>query len=161
MIEDYNLERFLNAQEILFPISAKDIKKAKKENHWMWYIFPQIQGLGYNSVTKYYELRGLEEVRAYLQHLTLGPRLLKLCQELYAMDTKLREEIFSRPDDKKLHASITLFYSLPGSDPIFQKVLEKYFRGKKERRTQRILEKYQLKEETELGFPDSAPVFIV
>ena len=101
----------------------------------MWFIFPQIDGLGFSSTTKYYAIKSLEEARQYLNHPVLGARLLQCAGLVLAIDGKSAAEIFGSPDDMKLKSSMTLFAGVPGADQVFVRVLEKYFHGKQDERT--------------------------
>lgn len=103
----------------------------------MWYIFPQIQGLGFSSISQYYSIRDLEEAEAYLNDPVLGERLKEISQALLDLDTSDPYEVFGSPDDMKLRSSMTLFAILPDADPVFQKVLDKFYGGKKDKLTLR------------------------
>ena len=141
MITGNNLQRFLNAQEKDYQIALSEIKNGKKQSHWMWYIFPQIAGLGFSETSKFYAIKNIHEAREFLNHSALGSRLIEICNELLNLETNDAHIIFGAPDDLKLHSSMTLFSSLPNAKPIFKKVLDKYFDGKKDSKTLEILKK--------------------
>lgn len=140
------LERFVKAQEKQYHIAWKEIKHGKKETHWMWYIFPQIKGLGYSETAKYYAIQSRQEAEDYLFHPTLGGRLLELCHILMYLPTNDAYEVFGFPDNKKLQSSMTLFYSVSGLQ-IFKRVLDKYFDGELDQETVRILNEENKKPE--------------
>ena len=131
----YNLNRFIEAQEGSYASALSQIKGGKKRTHWMWYIFPQIRGLGSSSTSKYYAIKDWEEAAAYLQHPVLGTRLKEICNALLSLDTSDPYKVFGSPDDVKLQSSMTLFSEVEGSSPVFNKVLEKFFGGDKDGQT--------------------------
>jgi len=139
MTTNYNLQRFLNAQEKDYPGALSEIKNGKKQSHWMWYIFPQIQGLGFSETSKFYAIENIHEAGEFLNHPVLGSRLIEICNELLNLDLVDPYKIFGSPDDTKLFSSITLFSSLPETDPVFQKVLNKFFGGEKDEKTNKII----------------------
>jgi uncharacterized protein (DUF1810 family) len=139
MTSEHSLQRFLDAQEEAYPQALAEIKQGQKRSHWMWYIFPQIQGLGFSSTSKYYALQDAREAEAYLQHPLLGSRLIQLCEELLRLPENNANRIFGSPDDLKLKSCLTLFSSVPQSRPIFQAVLDKFFKGQPDTQTLRIL----------------------
>jgi len=134
-----NLQRFVDAQQKDYEIALEEIKQGKKRSHWMWYIFPQIQGLGFSETSRYYAINDKEEATAYLKHPVLGTRLIQICHALLQLPDKNAIHIFGYPDDLKLKSSLTLFSSLPDADPVFQAVLNKFFNGKKDENTLQIL----------------------
>lgn len=139
MNHNYNLERFINAQTADYSIALSEIKHGKKQSHWMWYIFPQIEGLGFSSTSKYYAIKNISEATAYLNHGVLGKRLIEICNVLVSLKTNDSHKIFGSPDDLKLKSSLTLFSEVPGSNKIFTLVLEKFFNGEKDSKTLQIL----------------------
>jgi uncharacterized protein (DUF1810 family) len=142
MSHNYNLERFIDAQTADYSVALSEIKHGKKQSHWMWYIFPQIEGLGFSSTSKYYAIKNIEEATAYLHHETLGPRLIEISNVLFSLKTKDAHKIFGSPDDLKLKSSMTLFSEVPGSNKIFKMVLEKFFNGEKDSKTLHILKQH-------------------
>jgi len=129
------MKRFLDAQQSSFETALSEIKRGRKQTHWMWYIFPQIQGLGFSETSKFYAIKDLSEAREYLQHPVLGARLIQISHALLEGEEKNANKIFGTPDDLKLKSSMTLFASLENTDPVFQEVLNKFFQGKKDEKT--------------------------
>ena len=130
-----NLERFLKAQHKSYKNALSEIKSGEKINHWMWYIFPQIKGLGKSETSNYYAIVDKWEAKRYLNHPILGKRLIEISTELLKHEGKSAREIFGYPDDLKLHSSITLFSILPHSDPVFNKVLAAFFDNLPDKKT--------------------------
>ena len=123
------LDRFITAQEKSYAIALREIRNGKKITHWIWYIFPQIAGLGHSENSKFYAIHNLSEASDYLEHLLLGPRLIEISQALVDLKTNNATQVMGNPDDVKLQSCMTLFSKVEGADPIFQTVLEKYFGG--------------------------------
>ena len=119
--------------------SLAEIKNGKKQSHWMWYIFPQIHGLGISETSRYYAIKNRQEAAEYLNDPVLGKRLINICNELLNQGNNNAHKIFGSPDDIKLHSSMTLFSSLPNADPVFAKVLDQFFEGKKDEKTLQII----------------------
>ena len=134
-----SLQRFINAQEGIFQTALAEVMNGRKQSHWMWFIFPQIQGLGFSDTAKFYAIKDLKEAAAYIKHPVLGSRLLRFCKALLGLESSDAHKIFGSPDDLKLKSSMTLFSLVPGADPVFQTVLNKFFAGKKDEKTLRIL----------------------
>lgn len=130
-----DLSRFLKAQEQDYERALSEIRSGRKRSHWMWYIFPQIQGLGFSSTAQYYAIRDLQEAKDYLQHPVLGPRLKEISSALLELEGLSASEIFGYPDDLKLRSSMTLFRMADLDCPIFLEVLEKYYNGEPDFRT--------------------------
>lgn len=126
---EIGLERFVNAQQEAYPRALAEIRAGRKESHWMWYIFPQIHGLGHSFHAAYYAIRNRREAESYLAHPVLGPRLVEISSALLMLDTCDAREILEYPDDLKLHSCMTLFYDVSGN-PVFQNVLDKFYGGK-------------------------------
>ena len=139
MPNDYNLERFIDAQRTDYAVALAEIKSGKKESHWMWYIFPQRLGLGYTSVSILYAIKDIKEATAYLNHEILGTRLIEISNALLQLETDDARKIFGSPDNMKLRSSMTLFSLVPGADKVFQAVLDKFFNGKEDERTLQLL----------------------
>ena len=145
------LERFVKAQQYDYDTALREIRGGRKRSHWMWYIFPQLKGLGYSSTSQYYGIRDLDEAKAYLQHPVLGPRLVEISEALLTLDTDDASAVMGYPDNLKLHSCMTLFelaafdLSAPElylSAPelyVFSRVLEKFFAGHQDRRTRELL----------------------
>ncbi|GAA4365263.1 DUF1810 domain-containing protein [Hymenobacter saemangeumensis] len=139
MTHDTSLQRFLDAQQKDYATALAELKRGYKQSHWMWYIFPQIQGLGFSSTAQYYAIRDAQEAQAYARHPVLGPRLLEISETLLALPNNDANDIMGSPDDLKLRSSMTLFASLPGAHPVFQQVLDKFFRGRPDEKTLGLL----------------------
>ncbi|GGG08877.1 DUF1810 domain-containing protein [Pontibacter amylolyticus] len=139
MKDSDSLIRFLDAQSNSYEQALSEIKSGRKRSHWMWFIFPQLQGLGYSETARFYAIKDLEEARLYLQHPVLGPRLIGISKALLALEGKTANQILGNPDDLKLRSSMTLFASVPGADPVFQAVLDKYYRGEADEKTLQLL----------------------
>ena len=139
-MHNYSLQRFIGAQEKSYSMAYSEITNGKKRTHWMWYIFPQIQGLGISDMSKLYAITDIQEAVEFLNHPLLGRRLVRICVELLNIESNDAHAIFGSPDDLKLHSSMTLFSSVPAADPVFEKVLNRFFSGKKDKKTLNILE---------------------
>ena len=137
---NYDLQRFHKAQIFDYPMALGEIKNGRKESHWMWYIFPQLKELGYSSTAKYYGLTK-DEAKAYLKDEILKSRLIEISQVLLELKSNDATEIFGYPDDLKLKSSMTLFSEIAPEIEVFNKVLEKFFSGKKDDKTLELLEK--------------------
>ena len=140
MTTQNNLTRFLDAQEGVYEVALKEIKNGKKVSHWMWYIFPQINGLGFSETAKFYAIKNKEEATEYLHHDILGERLVVISTELLKSDTSNPTEVFGQVDSLKLRSSMTLFSLLESANPVFQKVLDKFFDGTKDEKTIQLLQ---------------------
>ncbi len=134
-----DLQRFLDAQSNTYSAALSEIKNGRKQSHWMWFIFPQVQGLGNSEYARRYAIRNLEEATEYLNHPDLRARLVEISNALLESDHNNATVILGKPDDMKLHSSMTLFSLVEGSDPVFEKVLKKFFGGKKDEKTLKIL----------------------
>lgn len=134
----------MEAQEKQYAVALSEMKAGHKTSHWMWFIFPQIAGLGFSDVSKYYAINNLEEAKAYLNHEVLGKRLKEISQVLLMQDTNNASLIFSSPDDMKLKSSMTLFAIADEDAPVnvFEKVLGKFFKGKYDNRTEELLDEH-------------------
>jgi hypothetical protein len=134
-----DLSRFTKAQEQDFKTAFKEIKNGRKISHWMWYIFPQIQGLGKSSTSQYYGIKDLNEARAFINDPYLGGNLKKISMALLELEENNAVAIFGKPDDIKLKSCMTLFSCISEDGSIFHKVLEKYFDGRQCKRTLSII----------------------
>ena len=134
-----SLDRFVKAQEKMYPIAMKEIKEGKKRSHWMWYIFPQLRGLGRSSIAHVYGISGLEEAQAYLEHPWLSGRLYELCVALLHHRDKSAYEIFGSIDAIKLKSSMTLFALASEEYSFFDQVLECFFDGEMDELTVRLI----------------------
>lgn len=133
------LVRFLDAQNKLYLSALSEIKKGRKESPWMWFIFPQIKGLGSCDTSKFYEIRNADEAIAFLEHPILGKHLIEISAELIKTDEKTAEDIFGNPDNEKLQSCMTLFASVQNTEPVFNEVLDKYFDGSSDFHTIQLL----------------------
>ena len=133
------LQRFYQAQEATYQRAFDEIRRGRKEGHWMWFIFPQILGLGYSETSRYYAIRDLGEAALYLQDEVLGKRLIAICGALLSLEDKTAHQIFGSPDDLKLKSSMTLFACVAGAHSVFQQVLDHFFEGKKDPRTLELI----------------------
>src|ERR1700761_8973266 len=116
------LERFIEAQESSYDTAFSEISKGRKQSHWMWYIFPQIQGLGFSEMSRYYAIRDIQEAEEYIHDPVLGQNQRQICRALLELDSSNALAIFGTPDDLKLRSSMSLFSALPYPDPIFKAV---------------------------------------
>jgi uncharacterized protein (DUF1810 family) len=140
--DPYDLNRFLTAQEGVYERALAELNRGQKRTHWMWFIFPQIDGLGYSPTAKRYSIKSLEEARQYLDHPVLGKRLLKCTEAVLALKGGSVSEIFGYPDDMKFKSSMTLFEKIAGSGSAFSSALDRYCHGERDAATLRLLEKY-------------------
>lgn len=141
MPQETNLKRFIDAQQTSYQTALQEIKNGRKRSHWMWYIFPQVQGLGFSETSRFYAIKDIEEAEEFLKHPILGNRLIEICKVLLGLQYNNANQIFGSPDDMKLKSCMTLFTALPDADPVFQSVLKKFFGGTKDNKTLQILEK--------------------
>jgi len=137
---DNTLNRFLSAQQPIYPQVLKELRNGKKTTHWMWYIFPQIEGLGHSSTAKYYSIKTIEEAKEYITHPILGARLLECSKIILEIKNKTADDIFGYPDNAKLKSSMTLFNFVTPEHKVFADVLKKYFAGKQDEQTLSILQ---------------------
>ena len=135
----FDLARFVQAQDGTFDIALSEIRKGRKISHWMWYIFPQLSGLGQSAMAIQYGITGLDESRAYLTHELLGHRLITICEAALAIEGKSATEIFGEPDDMKLGSCATLFAQVSNNDSVFHRIIDKYFDGQFDQRTTKLL----------------------
>ncbi len=141
MPQQPNLQRFLDAQKSSYQTALTEIKNGRKRSHWMWYIFPQIQGLGFSEISRFYALKDVSEAEAYLQHPVLGSRLIEISEVAAQLAPNNATQVFGSPDDLKLKSCMTLFAALDQTDPVFQSVLDKFFAGSKDSQTLQIIKK--------------------
>lgn len=130
----YDIDRFIKMQKLYYEIALSEIKNGYKRTHWIWYIFPQLKGLGQSYNSEYYGLEGTEEVIEYMKNPYLRNNMIEICNELYKLDDNI-ENIFGYPDYLKLNSCMTLFeYSIP-EEKIFSKTIDKFYNGKRDRTT--------------------------
>ncbi|SHM01057.1 DUF1810 domain-containing protein [Hymenobacter psychrotolerans] len=142
MPQSPNLQRFLDAQQRDYATALAEIQAGRKRSHWMWYIFPQIQGLGNSETARFYAIQGQQEAAAYVQHPVLGPRLVEISAALLELDSTDATRIMGSPDDMKLRSSMTLFAAQKGANPVFQRVLDKFFGGAPDEKTLQLLQQH-------------------
>ena len=139
MNPDDGIERFVAAQQNVYFQALNEIKNGSKQSHWMWFVFPQIRGLGFTDYNVYYGIKDLKEAEQYLNDPVLGKRLIEISEAVLSQDGKTALEIFGSPDDRKLKSCMTLFGQVPNTNPVFRKVLEKYYQGLNDDKTIAIL----------------------
>ncbi|MGD0047305.1 MAG: DUF1810 domain-containing protein [Bryobacteraceae bacterium] len=127
--DPYNLRRFVDAQDSVFAQVCSELRAGRKREHWMWFVFPQMQGLGYSPLAQKFAITSLEEAKAYLDHSILGARLRECCRLVNQVEGRSIEEIFGYPDDMKFRSSMTLFAHATSDNRIFSDALEKYCNG--------------------------------
>jgi uncharacterized protein (DUF1810 family) len=137
--DPHRLDRFVTAQRGTFPAALEEVRAGRKQTHWMWFVFPQIQGLGSSENARFYAISGRDEAAAYLAHPELGPRLLEITRALLENSRRTAHEIFGSPDDVKLKSSMTLFAAVAPPGSVFEQVLEKFFGGERDPETVRRL----------------------
>jgi uncharacterized protein (DUF1810 family) len=137
--DPYDLVRFVHAQAGDYERALGEIRSGRKRSHWMWYIFPQIEGLGFSAMSQRYAIKSLAEARAYRDHPLLGRRLVECCDAVLSALGRSASEIFGSPDDLKLKSCATLFASVSPPDSVFARLLDKFYQGERDRKTlQRI-----------------------
>jgi uncharacterized protein (DUF1810 family) len=138
--DSFDLNRFVVAQKQDYNVALDELTQGKKYSHWMWYIFPQIEGLGHSHIAQKFAIRNINEAKAYLVHPVLGARLIECCKVLLNPDSNYTaSEIFGFPDDLKLKSSITLFASISEEYSVFHQVVNQYFDGEFDSKTINIL----------------------
>ena len=142
MTDTFDLNRFIQAQDSAYPYALKELKEGCKRSHWMWYIFPQLSGLGHSRMSNYYGISGIDEAKAYIENPILNHRLREVCEAILGLETDDAREIFGGIDSLKLKSSMTLF-DLASPDDVFATVLNKFFEGKRDVRTLTFFNKKQ------------------
>jgi uncharacterized protein (DUF1810 family) len=138
--DPFDLERFVQAQEPTYETALAEIRRGRKRSHWMWYVFPQIAGLGHSEMSQRYAISGAAEARAYLAHPMLGARLIECVEAVLKVEKRSAHEIFGSPDDRKLYSCATLFANVTPPGSVFERLLEKHFDGERDARTLELLE---------------------
>ena len=133
--DPFNLARFLKAQGPVYEQALAELRAGRKRSHWMWYVFPQIAGLGHSPTSVHYAIGSIEEAVAYLAHPILGPRLIACAEAVLQIEGRSAVEIFGSPDDLKLRSSATLFAAVSPEGSAFQRIIEQYFDGESDART--------------------------
>lgn len=141
MEDPYDLERFVSAQDDggTYRQALAELRQGAKRSHWMWFVFPQLAGLGLSPTARRYALSGLDEARAYLRHPVLGPRLLECSETVAGLAGRTAGQIFGSTDEKKLRSSVTLFLRADPGEPVFQRLLDQYFEGVPDAATDQLL----------------------
>jgi len=137
--DPFDLERFVSAQRPVYATALAEVRSGSKRTHWMWFVFPQVLGLGSSSTSSHYAIRSREEARAYLDHLVLGPRLRECAEAMLALRGRTASAVFGYPDVLKLKSSMTLFAEVDGPGSVFERVLETYYDGRRCERTLAML----------------------
>jgi uncharacterized protein (DUF1810 family) len=138
--DPFDLGRFVRAQAGDYEQALAEIRKGEKRTHWMWYIFPQIDGLGRSPTAKRYSIKSIEEAKAYLGHPVLGPRLLECAEAVLRVEGRSARQIFGSPDDLKLHSCATLFAHVAPPGNVFERLIERYYGGSADEKTLRLLD---------------------
>ena len=134
-----DLDKFVSAQNRDYDGALAEIRNGRKQGHWIWYIFPQISGLGMSSTSAFYGIENIEQAGQYLKHPILGKRLIEISNAMLEINGKTANQILGNPDDLKLKSSMTLFSLVKDTHPVFQAVLDKYFKGIPDQKTIDIL----------------------
>ena len=137
--DPYRLARFLEAQERDYERALSEIRRGRKQSHWMWYVFPQFVGLGSSPTSAFYAIKSVDEAHAYLAHPVLGARLVTSVQAVLNVEGRSALEIFGSPDDMKLRSSATLFAAISPEGSVFAQLLDRYFGGQADEKTLRLL----------------------
>jgi uncharacterized protein (DUF1810 family) len=137
--DTYDLNRFVAAQKDDYERALSEITGGRKRSHWMWYIFPQLDGLAFSATSRQYSIKSVEEAKAYLDHPVLGPRLLTCAAAAVGVEGRTATEIFGSPDDLKLRSCATLFACVSPPGSVFDRLLEKYFHSERDGRTLELL----------------------
>lgn len=141
MSDPYRLARFIEAQTSVYDTALSELEKGRKQSHWMWFIFPQLAGLGHSPTAIRFGISGLDEAHAYLAHPLLGERLVQCTRTINAVQSRTAHEIFGSPDDLKLRSSMTLFRETANDPEPFRTAIERYFGGEADARTLELLAK--------------------
>jgi uncharacterized protein (DUF1810 family) len=137
--DPHDLKRFVQAQEDDYERALSEVKSGRKRSHWMWYVFPQIEGLGFSTTSRRYSIKSIGEAKAYLSHPVLGPRLMECAEAVLDVEGRSAYEILGSPDDMKLRSCATLFACVAPAGSVFERLLDKYFQGERDQKTLRLL----------------------
>ena len=140
MNDPFNLRRFVDAQDLVYRSVIAELRAGVKQSHWMWFVFPQVAGLGRSAMAETYAISSLDEAKAYLAHPLLGGRLKECTQLMLDVTEKSARQILGSPDDLKFFSSMTLFAHATPDEPIFRNTLAKYFNGEEDRMTIELLQ---------------------
>lgn len=136
-----DFDRFLYAQELTYDKALDEVRNGKKESHWMWFIFPQIIGLGVSDTAMLYSISGIGEAKLYLEHEILGPRLVEITKEVLSLETDDPVEVFGEVDALKLNSSMTLFDYVSDDENVFKEVIDKFYDGQKDEKTLQLIKR--------------------
>jgi len=137
--DPYNLNRFVEAQKVNYEQALAEVKSGRKHLHWMWYVFPQFDGLGFSQPSQQYSIKSVAEAKAYLSHPTLGSRLVAIATAALSVEGRSADEIFESPDDMKLKSCATLFAHVSPDGSVFEQILDKFFQGDRDLKTLSLL----------------------
>jgi uncharacterized protein (DUF1810 family) len=137
--DPYDLTRFVQAQERDYERAISEIRSGRKRSHWMWYIFPQFEGLGLSSTSRQYAIKSIAEAQAYLRHPVLGPRLQESAQATLGLEGRSASDVFGSPDDMKLRSCATLFAWVSPAGSVFEQLIDKFFGGERDDKTLQLL----------------------
>ncbi len=138
--DPFDLERFISAQADVYTTALAELRSGQKHTHWMWYIFPQIAGLGFSATSQHFAIQNLKEAQSYIAHPVLGPRLRECAETVLYIEGRNVSQIFGSPDDIKFKSSMTLFAYAAGDNALFIRLLKKYFNGEQDAETMHKLE---------------------
>ena len=138
--DPHDLARFVHAQAGSYEQALAELRSGRKRSHWMWYVFPQFDGLGFSPTSRKYSIKSVAEANAYLSHPVLGPRLAACAEAALSVEGRSALEVFGSPDDMKLKSCATLFASCSPAGSVFERLLDKYFNGKRDEKTLRLLD---------------------
>jgi uncharacterized protein (DUF1810 family) len=139
MADPYDLNRFVRAQEASYHQALSELEHGRKQSHWMWFVFPQFDGLGWSPTSRFYSIKSEAEARAYLEHPVLGPRLAQCAEAFLAIEGKSATAILGTPDDLKLKSCATLFAHVSPPGSVFERILDKFYAGERDTATLRLL----------------------
>ena len=137
--DPHDMKRFLQAQEDDYQMALSEIRSGRKRSHWMWYIFPQYEGLGFSTTSRWYSIKSVAEAKAYLNHPLLGQRLTECVEAALSVESRSADEIFGSLDGMKLRSCATLFAYVSPAGSVFDRLLDKYFQGERDSKTLRLL----------------------
>ncbi|MBM4220419.1 MAG: DUF1810 domain-containing protein [Gammaproteobacteria bacterium] len=137
--DPHDLNRFVKAQAEHYDQALSEVRAGRKRSHWMWYVFPQFDGLGFSPTAQRYAIKSIAEAKAYLRHPLLGPRLVECCEAVVDVNGRSAYDIFGSPDDLKLRSCATLFARVSGPGSVFEKLLRKYFESMPDERTLQLV----------------------
>ena len=139
MTDPHDLDRFVRAQAGTYEQALSELQHGRKHSHWMWWIFPQLEGLGSSPTSRAYSIKSADEARAYLDHPVLGPRMIACAEALMAVEGRSATAILGSPDDLKLRSSATLFAHVSPAGSVFERILDKFYGGERDAATRRLL----------------------